>query len=500
MSYIEMKGISKSFGPVKALNQVNFSVEKGEIHALLGENGAGKTTLMKILYGMHKPDSGTISIGGREVLIDTSASAIELGIGMVHQHFMLVPIFTIAENVVAGKEPRKGVLWDKKKTFDKVDKLAKECGLGLDSTKKVYDLSVGECQKVEILKLIYKGAEVLIFDEPTAVLTPIEVEEFFQTLRRFKAEGKTIIIITHKLYEVMDIADRVTILRDGNNVCVVEKNKTNIEELASLMVGRNVALSSVRRSLVMEDSVKCSINNLSLTVNGRKVLDGINLAIHKGEILGIAGIEGNGQSELIKALSGEITPDAMELKINGEVVSGSVLDFRKKGIGTVSEDRGKEGLINSMSIAENAILGYENDERFSSKGIMKWKNIKDYGSEIIDNYKVKATGPDNAIGALSGGNQQKVLVGKVFSQNSEFVICAQPTRGVDVAASEYIHSVIYDYRDKGGAVLLISADLDEVKKLSDTIAVIYKGKIQAVDKVENFDDHRLGILMTGGKI
>ena len=498
MHNVEMRGISKRFASVQALNGVDFDLEGGVVHALLGENGAGKTTLMKVLYGMTKPDSGTITVDGQPLVMRDSLDAIKAGIGMVHQHFMLVPVMTVAENIVANAEPHKGIAFDAKAAADKVMELAKTSGFTIDPHAKVGDLSVGQMQRVEILKVLYRGADILIFDEPTAVLSPLEVDEFFVTLRGLKAQGKSVVIITHKLHEVMDIADKITVLRDGKLIGSVDKVDATRESLAAMMVGREVSIGTRRRSQSMGEAL-CEIKNLSYAKNGMQVLNNINLTIRRGEILGIAGIEGNGQTELLEAITGILKPDSMEMSLSGKRLSGSIKDFITGGVGHIPEDRGRRGLAASFSVSENLVLGYEEKKPFSSHGIMDWKAVYDYGKRLIDSFGVKAAGPRATAGSLSGGNQQKLVVARVFSQQPDFVICAQPTRGVDIAAAEYIHKVIYDFRDQGKAVLLVSADLDEVKNVSDTIAVVYKGEIRALDAADNFDDRRLGLLMTGGE-
>ncbi len=499
LNAVEMRGISKNFGTVQALDSVDFTLKRGEIHAVLGENGAGKTTLMKVLYGMHRADSGDIYLNGEKTVLKDSSAAIAKGIGMVHQHFMLIPVLSVTENIVAGKEPKRGLLYDHEEAVRQVNALAEKSGFSIDARARVESLSVGQMQRVEILKALYRGAEVLILDEPTAVLTPLEVQELFRALRALRAEGKSIVIITHKLYEVMEIADRCTVLRDGTLVGSVDKDKTDMQQLASMMVGREYSFEGRHPSENIGE-VLCSISSLSYTRNGVPILEDIALDIHKGEILGIAGIDGNGQTELIEALTGLIKPDSMELMLHGNKVSGSPADFIAAGIGHVPEDRTARGLSLQRSVEENSILGYEKQSRFSKHGIMNYRSIRRNAVKLIKDFRIKTESSATPCGALSGGNQQKVVIARVFSQNPELVICAQPTRGVDVSASEYIHEVMLAYRDSGKGILLISADLDEIKKLSDNIAVIYKGRIVALDRAENFDDERLGLLMTGAAV
>ena len=496
MSAVEMRGISKSFGTVQALNDVDFTLKQGEIHAVLGENGAGKTTLMKVLYGMHKPDRGEILIRGEKKRFRDSSDAIQAGIGMVHQHFMLVPVLSVAENIVACCEPRKGLFYDHEQAVRNVTELAQKSGFHIDARAKVENLSVGQMQRVEILKALYRGVEILILDEPTAVLTPIEVQELFKALRELRAAGKSIVIITHKLYEVMEIADRCTVLRDGTFIGSVDKKDTDMRQLASMMVGREYSFEGRHPSECIGE-VLCQVKNLSYQSKGIPVLDNVALSVHRGEILGIAGIDGNGQTELIEAMTGLLQPDSMELTLNGKQISGNAAAFLASGIGHVPEDRTARGLSLARSIEENMILGYESQSRFCRKGIMRHKSIRKNADDLISAFRVKAPNAVTPCGALSGGNQQKVVIARVFSQDPEVVVCAQPTRGVDVSASEYIHEVMLEYRNRGKGIILISADLDEIKKLSDTIAVIYKGRIVAIDRAENFDDNRLGLLMTG---
>ena len=496
MNLIEMRGITKRFGSLTALDHVDFTLEKGEIHALLGENGAGKTTIMNVLYGMLQPDEGQIFIEGKQVHFRDSLDAIKESIGMVSQHFMLIPVLSVAENVVAGDEPKKGLFFDFSSAVKQVEQLAQANGFHLDVRAKVSELSVGERQRVEILKVLYKNAQVLIFDEPTAVLTPQEVDELFVTFRKLRDEGKSIVLITHKLGEVMQIADRVTVLRDGHLIGSVDRGDTSIPQLVQMMVGREVHLDAKRPSQCL-GKVKCSIRNLSLTKNGLPVLSDINIDIREGEIYGIAGIEGNGQTELLEALTGLIQPDSMQVTLDGKPVSGGAADFLHSGIGHVPEDRLQRGLVGGMSVAENIILGYETRDTFSKSGLLRQSNIQKAAQDLVEEYQIKTPSVSTRVSSLSGGNQQKVIIARVFSEEPDFVVCAHPTRGIDIAASEYIHKVMFDYRDRGKAILLISADLDEIKTMSDRIGVLYKGRIVDEDLADRFDDNRLGSRMAG---
>ena len=499
MNAIEMRGITKIYPGVRALDNVSFSVEQGEIHSLLGENGAGKSTLMNVLYGMTTPDAGEILVDGKPVTIRRSAQAIALRIGMVHQHFMLTPVITITENVIVGCEPVHGPFLDRKKATESVQALIDKFHFHLNASARVQALSVGEQQRVEILKALYRGANVLILDEPTAVLTPQEVGELFSVLRELKAAGKSIIIITHKLRETAEIADRVSVLRAG---VMVDQGLSaagcSASDLALMMVGRKVDLSYTRRSKSVGETAY-QVQNLNLTVKGVPILRDVALEVHKGEILGIAGIEGNGQSELIEVLTGLRKPDSMELVKDGLPLSGKTAAFLSAGVGHIPEDRLVRGMIGPMTIEDNIILGYHRKKEFSKHGIRRKNEIRAFSEKQLTDYQIKAPNVLEKCGSLSGGNQQKVVVARVFSEDPDVLIAAQPTRGVDVGAQELIHSRLLDLRDAGKAVLLISADLDEVRRLSDRIAVIYEGKIVAQGSYDTWNEMELGLLMAGEK-
>ena len=499
MNAIEMRGITKIYPGVRALDNVSFSVEQGEIHSLLGENGAGKSTLMNVLYGMTTPDAGEILVEGKPVTIRRSAQAIALGIGMVHQHFMLTPVMTITENVIVGCEPVHGPFLDRKKATESVQALIDKFHFHLNASARVQTLSVGEQQRVEILKALYRGANVLILDEPTAVLTPQEVGELFSVLRELKAAGKSIIIITHKLRETAEIADRVSVLRAG---VMVDQGLSaagcSASDLALMMVGRKVDLNYTRRSKSIGETAY-QVQNLNLTVKGVPILRDVALEVHKGEILGIAGIEGNGQSELIEVLTGLRKPDSMDLVKDGQPLSGKTAAFLSAGVGHIPEDRLVRGMIGPMTIEDNIILGYHRKKEFSKHGIRRKNEIRAFSEKQLTDYQIKAPNVLEKCGSLSGGNQQKVVVARVFSEDPDVLIAAQPTRGVDVGAQELIHSRLLDLRDAGKAVLLISADLDEVRRLSDRIAVIYEGQIVAQGSYDTWNEMELGLLMAGEK-
>lgn len=495
-----MRGIVKQYPLVRAIDGADFTVEQGEIHSLLGENGAGKSTLMKILYGMTTPTAGEVRVFGKPVAITRPAQAIALGIGMVHQHFMLTPVMTVAENVVIGSEPVRGVFFDRKKAEAQVAAMIDEYNFHISATAKVETLSVGEQQRVEILKALYRGADLLILDEPTAVLTPQEVEDLFRVMRQLKAAGKSIIIITHKLKETMEIADRVSVLRQGKMIeSGVPVAGTNMNELAQMMVGRDVELSVTRRAEQVGEE-NFSVRGLSLTERGVPILRDVCLSLRKGEILGIAGIEGNGQTELIEVLTGLRRPDHMELFKDGKPLSGNAAAFLAAGVGHVPEDRMTRGLVLEMSIEDNLILGYHRRPAFARRGLRLASAIRRFAEQERTEFAIKAPNLQERCSALSGGNQQKVVIARVFSENPDVIIVAQPTRGVDVGAMEYIHHRLLDLRDGGKSILLISADLDEVRSLSDRLAVIYGGRIVAEGKPDTWSDMEIGLLMTGGSL
>lgn len=495
-----MRGIVKQYPLVRAIDGADFTVEQGEIHSLLGENGAGKSTLMKILYGMTTPTAGEVRVFGKPVAITRPAQAIALGIGMVHQHFMLTPVMTVAENVVIGSEPVRGVFFDRKKAEAQVAAMIDEYNFHISATAKVETLSVGEQQRVEILKALYRGADLLILDEPTAVLTPQEVEDLFRVMRQLKAAGKSIIIITHKLKETMEIADRVSVLRQGKMIeSGVPVAGTTMNELAQMMVGRDVELSVTRRAEQVGEE-NFSVRGLSLTERGVPLLRDVCLSLRKGEILGIAGIEGNGQTELIEVLTGLRRPDHMELFKDGKPLSGNAAAFLSAGVGHVPEDRMTRGLVLEMSIEDNLILGYHRRPAFARRGLRLASAIRKFAEQERTEFAIKAPNLQERCSALSGGNQQKVVIARVFSENPDVIIVAQPTRGVDVGAMEYIHHRLLDLRDSGKSILLISADLDEVRSLSDRLAVIYGGRIVAEGKPDTWSDMEIGLLMTGGSL
>jgi ABC-type uncharacterized transport system ATPase subunit len=498
---VEMRHITKRFPGVLANDDITFSVLKGEIHALLGENGAGKTTLMNVLYGLYKPDSGETYVNGEKVDISEPNDAIALGIGMIHQHFMLIPPFTVAENVVLGIEPEKKLLFDTEKAVADVTEISERYGLTVDPRARIQDLSVGIEQRVEILKALYRGAEILILDEPTAVLTPQEVGELFKVMKSLREEGKTIIFITHKLKEPMATCDRITVLRKGNLIGTVHTEKTDISTLARMMVGREVVLEVEKPPHEHGDTVMKVEGLEAYNDRGIKALRGITIELRKGEILGIAGVEGNGQLELAETLTGLRKVVAGKISIHGEDMTNcSSRAIIKAGISHIPEDRHKRGLISDFSLAENLILGSHFRTPFSHGIRMDHDKIYEYAHNLVETFDIRGTGIHSQVKYLSGGNQQKVIVAREIGREPEIIVASQPTRGLDVGAIEYIHEQLLKMREENKAILLISADLDEVRSLSDRIAVIYEGKIVGERDPQKTTEEELGLLMAGGNL
>lgn len=499
MELIRMEKITKIYPGTTALSEVDFTLHEHEIVSLLGENGAGKTTLMKILYGMTPPSSGEIFYRGEQIKFRKPVDAIEKGICMVHQHFMLVPAFTVTENIIAGSEPGKQAFLDMKKARQQVKELISQFHFNIDPDVKVEKLSVGEQQRVEILKVLYRKADVIILDEPTAVLTPSEVDDLFVILKRLRDDGKSIIIITHKLKETKALADRVVVLRDGRLV-VDDVNPADVttKQLSEMMVGREVNLQT-RRPAEHIGEICVHVEHLTVEEDGQEKVKDVSFDIHHGEILGIAGIEGNGQTQLIEALTGLRVPKSIKLELNGKPVGGNCRDFLEAGIGHIPEDRLSMGLVKEMSIMDNMILGYHREDDFCKKdGLLLKKNIFQYAKTLKEKFQVKAPNVEAAVSSLSGGNQQKIIIARAFSRDPRAIIIAHPTRGVDIGAMEYIHSQLISLRDKGAAILLISADLDEVRTLSDRLLVIYEGEIVSESMPGELNEVEMGLLMTGG--
>ena len=503
---IRMEGIEKAFGAVKANRGASLEVLPGEIHALVGENGAGKSTLMRILGGLMKPDSGRVEVNGRDVTGWSTNDAIAAGIGIVHQHFMLVPTLSVAENLVLGCEPKtKGVVLDSKRAADDVRKLSSETGLVIAPERLISDLSVGEAQRVEILKVLFRGARILVLDEPTAVLSPPEVRELWAVLRRLRDKGDTIVLITHRLDEVVEISSTITVMRAGQTVARVKTSETTPAEIARLMVGREVSLSAGKRvepsgrPTGAQPNQGLEVRNLSVVGSrGIRVIDDVSFSVKPGEILGIAGVEGNGQTELIEALAGLRSTFAGEILIDGvDITRRSVAKRHDAGLSHIPEDRHRRGLILEYTIANNLILGVQ--KYFSTNGVIDRDRVKENAARAITSFDIRPPNALLAARALSGGNQQKVVVAREMGRGFSVLLASQPTRGVDVGAIEFIHQQLLTARAQGKAILLVSAELNEVLALSDRIAVMYRGKFAAVMPSAEASEEVLGEYMIGTK-
>ncbi|WP_242940449.1 ABC transporter ATP-binding protein [Anaeromicropila populeti] len=496
-----MKGITKRFGHFTALQEVDLEVQKGTIHAILGENGAGKSTLMNVLYGLYQAEEGSIEVKGKRVNIKNPNVAIGLGIGMVHQHFMLVENFTVAQNIILGQEVtnRFGVI-SMAKAKEQIEEMVKKYGLHVDPDAKIEEISVGMQQRVEILKALYRGAEILILDEPTAVLTPQEIQELIHIMHNLTKDGKTIIIITHKLKEIKESADICTIIRRGRYIDSVKVSDVTEEELANKMVGHAVKLV-IQKEKAEPKEVVFEINDL-VVENERKLeaVKKLNLKVRKGEIVGIAGIDGNGQKELIEAITCLTKVKSGSIKMNHEEIQNtSPENVIRNKIATIHEDRQKRGLVLNFTVAENTILETYKKNEFSKKGFLNKEAVLKHTKQLIKEYDVRPEDCENQlVRGLSGGNQQKVIIGREIANEPDLLIAVQPTRGLDVGAIEYVHKMLVRERDKGKAVLLISLELDEVMNVADTIAVIYDGKIVQSFEQGTVDEQTIGLLMAGG--
>jgi simple sugar transport system ATP-binding protein len=497
---VQMRQIVKQFPGVLANDQVDFEVRQGEIHALVGENGAGKSTLMNILYGLIKPDSGEIRIDGRPVILQGPRDAIHHGIGMVHQHFMLIPVFTVGENIVLGREPTTaGDVYDAPRARKEITDLTKRYGLALNPDAHLGDLPVGLQQRVEIVKVLYRGAKILILDEPTGVLTPQEASELFKVLRDLVKTGKTIVFISHKLKEVLEISDRITVMRRGKVVGHLVTKDTNEAEIARLMVGRDVLLR-VEKKPAKPGPVALRVENLMANSDqGLPALRGLSFELHQGEILGIAGVEGNGQSELVEVLAGtRHTTGGRVVLGDREIENLGAASIRNAGVSHIPEDRRGAGLVLNYSVADNLILGRQRTKLFSWDGIvLRIKAIFDWARRLITEFDIRTPSASTPARNLSGGNQQKIIVAREMATDPRVMLAAQPTRGVDIGAIEFIHRRLVAERDAGAAILLVSAELDEIQSLSDRIAVMYEGQIVSIEPPDATEE-RLGLLMTGG--
>ncbi|MGI0220536.1 ABC transporter ATP-binding protein [Streptococcus pneumoniae] len=498
---IEMRDITKVFGGFVANDKINLHLRKGEIHALLGENGAGKSTLMNMLAGLLEPTSGEIAVNGQVVNLDSPSKAASLGIGMVHQHFMLVEAFTVAENIILGSELTKNGVLDIAGASKEIKALSECYGLAVDPSAKVADISVGAQQRVEILKTLYRGADILIFDEPTAVLTPSEIDELMAIMKNLVKEGKSIILITHKLDEIRAVSDRITVIRRGKSIETVEIAGATNADLAEMMVGRSVSFKTEKQASKPKEVV-LSIKDLVVNENrGVPAVKNLSLDVRAGEIVGIAGIDGNGQSELIQAITGLRKVESGSIELKGDSIVGlHPRQITELSVGHVPEDRHRDGLILEMMISENIALQTYYKEPHSKNGILNYSNITSYAKKLMEEFDVRAASELVPAAALSGGNQQKAIIAREIDRDPDLLIVSQPTRGLDVGAIEYIHKRLIEERDNGKAVLVVSFELDEILNVSDRIAVIHDGKIQGIVSPETTNKQGLGVLMAGGNL
>ncbi|EEH98517.1 ABC transporter ATP-binding protein [Clostridium tertium] len=502
MSYVvEMLNIRKEFPGIVANDNVTLQLKKGEVHALLGENGAGKSTLMGMLFGMYQPEAGVIKVKGKEVKISSPNVANDLGIGMVHQHFKLVENFTVTENIILGCEPKKFLTVDIKSAAKKIDELSKTYGLNVDPYAKIEDISVGMQQRVEILKMLYRNAEVLIFDEPTAVLTPQEIDDLIKIMQNLINEGKSIILITHKLKEIKAVADRCTVIRRGKYIGTVDVKETTEADMAKMMVGRQVSFKVEKKESTPGEEV-LRIENLSVK-NNKKVLGlkDFSLSVRKGEIVGIAGVEGNGQTELVEAITGMRGVDSGKILFNEKDITRSSIRNRiDEGIAHIPEDRHKRGLILDYTMEDNMVLKVYKNKPFSKNGLINRSKITEYANNIIETFDVRSgEGGKSIARSLSGGNQQKGVIGREIQSSPDLLIAVQPTRGLDVGSIEYIHKRLVEQRDSGKAVLLVSLELDEVLNVSDRIAVVNNGELIGIVNASETDENEVGLMMAGIK-
>ena len=499
---LSMQHITKIYRNGFVANKdVNLSVRKGEIHGLVGENGAGKSTLMKVLFGQEQPEQGTIYYKGEAVKITSPITALHYGIGMVHQHFMLVPSLTVAENMVFGIEPTRFGFFDYKKAVSMTNEVAKKYGLPIDPNMKIRDLYVGHKQRVEILKMLLRNVEILILDEPTAVLTPQETEELFVQLKNIREKGYTIVFISHKLNEIKEICDRITVLRDGRSINTVDIDDVTEQDISRMMVGRN-AINSIQKKAKQPGEVVLKVRNIDFFNKfNKKVLNDVSFDIRRGEILGVAGIEGNGQRELSEIITRLDDIQAGKITINNQSIEGKTIrDVREMKTSHISEDRMTYGAVANASIEDNLISDRFTKNGFSSRGILNRKNIRDLSNKLIKDFTIKCDGSDALVKTLSGGNIQKVVAAREFSSDPEFIVCNQPTRGIDIGASEIIRKKIIEFRDNGAAILLISADITELREVSDTIIVLNEGEIVAyIEHVDQVSENELGEYMLGLK-
>lgn len=496
---VEMRNIRKEFPGIVANDNISLEIRKGEIHALMGENGAGKSTLMSILFGLYQPESGSIRINGKEVRISNPNIANDLGIGMVHQHFKLVHNFTITENIILGIEPKKGLTLDLQTAAKRIQILSEQYGLNVDPYEKIENVSVGMQQRVEIIKMLYRNAEVLIFDEPTAVLTPQEIDELMKIMKNLVSEGKSVILITHKLKEIKAVADRCTVIRRGKLVGTVEVASTSESRMAEMMVGREVSFK-VEKLDRKPGEVILQVKNLSV-LNNRKVLGlkDCSLDVRSGEILGIAGVEGNGQTELVEAITGLRRVESGQILLKGQEITHLPIRQRiESGIAHIPEDRQKRGLVLDYTLEENMVVEVYDRVPFSKNGLLNREVIRDYSDKIMKNFDVRSgEGAESLARTLSGGNQQKAIVGREIELNPDLLIAVQPTRGLDVGSIEYIHKRLVEQRDSGKAVLLVSLELDEILNVSDRIAIVSNGELIGIVNAAETNENEVGLMMAG---
>jgi len=498
---VAMEEIVKKFGDFTANDHINLTVHKGEVLAILGENGAGKSTLMNVLYGLYQPTSGRILINGKEEKINGPKHAIELGIGMVHQHFMLIQPFTVTENIVLGVEPTKGLFVDKQAARAKVVELSEKYGMAIDPDAKIEDISVGMQQRVEILKVLYRGAETLILDEPTASLTPQEIDELMQIIDNLTADGKSVILITHKLKEIKACSDYCTIIRQGKYIDTVKVGDVSENDLAAMMVGRDVNFVVEKAEKEVGETV-LSVKDLhAKDYRGVEILKGLNIDVKRGEIVGLAGVDGNGQTELVEILTGLAKAESGTVEILGkDVTNKSPKELFNNGISSIPADRQKHGLILDFSIEDNLIIQHYNEAPYAKKNILDRKAIREHATEMQEKFDIRPRNSEGKpAGQLSGGNQQKVIIAREITNDRELLIAVNPTRGLDVGAIEFVHKFIVEQRDKDKAVLLVSFELDEIMSLSDRIEVIFDGQINGSVSGAEADERELGFLMAGGK-
>lgn len=497
---LEMKQMTKKYGEFTANDQVSLTLEAGEVHAIVGENGAGKTTLMRMLYGMEQPTAGEIILNGKPVFFCGPNDAIRNGIGMVHQHFMLFGEFSVAENIVIGYEPKQAGFFRRKEAVEKVRALSEQYRIPINPQALVSTCSVGEQQRVEILKVLYQGAEIIVLDEPTAVLTPLEVKDLLQTIRNLAASGKSVILITHKLQEVMEVSDRITVLRGGRVTGTVSRHETNVDDLARLMVGRE--LEELSQRIPLEGKRLLHVDQVTVREK-QTLLDNVSFAVHHGEIVGIAGVSGNGQSELLQVISGLRPVQAGKIHLAGaDVTNKSVESIRQAGLAHIPEDRYMWGTAKQESVEENALMGYQRKPDYYRRGVILRDSFRQVVRGWVDRFAIK-TGSrqlQELAGNLSGGNLQKLIVARELGQETPLLIAAEPTRGVDIGAMEYIHQALIEKRNSGDGILLVSSELSEILALSDRILVMYKGRIAGELARSEATEEKISVLMAGGNV